>query len=232
MSRKRCFSQSLRLLNLLTSTNSETTIYWLQCCEGICLKHLRVAGPRDTAVSALLFFDPSALWAGLKGENLQLSDLAYSEELREKLESKEAHHVSDEIREFKEQIGALLPWYKLWAGNFLTPKATSDLVAAIAETRQESTKATGDTYHERSDTSDEIAEIWFDILTSSGGIDEAALEEFKTWIGGLRHPTWTRLARLAAHTPNFEHQAMSLSSGRLNSRKMQRRVPNPKSIHM
>ena len=153
------------------------------------------------------FLRSSALWAGLKGENLQLSDLAYSEELREKLESKEAHHVSDEIREFKEQIGALLPWYKLWAENFLTPKATSDLVAAIAETRQESTKATGDTYHERSDTSDEIAEIWFDILTSSGGIDEAALEEFKTWIGGLRHPTWTRLARLAAHTPNFEHQA-------------------------
>ena len=153
------------------------------------------------------FLRASALWAGLKGENLQLADLAYSEELREKLESKETHHVSDEIREFKEQIGALLPWYKLWAENFLIPKDPFPLSAAIAETRQESTKATGETYHERSDTSDEIAEIWFDILTGSGGIDEAALEEFKTWIGGLRHPLYTRLARLAAHTPNFEHQA-------------------------
>ena len=151
-----------------------------------------------------------SLQAALKGEDLQLADLAHSE-LREELESEKTSGDSQEVREFRRQIGALLPWRKLWAENFLTPKATSDLAAAIAKARQESTKATGDTYHDRSDTSDEIADIWFDILTGGGGIDEATLEEFKAWTEGLQHPlsipTWTRLARLAVHTPNFERHA-------------------------
>ena len=150
------------------------------------------------------------LQAALKGENLQLIDLAHPE-LREKLEREKTSGDSQDVREFRRQIRALLPWHKLWAENFLTPKAPPDLVAAIAEACQESTKATGDFSHERSATSDEIADIWFDILTGSDGIDETAVEGFKTWIGGLRHPlyipAWTRLARLAAHTPNFEHHA-------------------------
>ena len=63
----------------------------------------------------------------------------------------------------------------------------------------------------KSNTSDEIADIWFDLLTGGGKIYETALEEFKTWTEGLRHslyiPTWIRLACLATHTPNFEHHA-------------------------
>ena len=151
-----------------------------------------------------------SLQAALKGTNLQLIDLAHPE-LQEKLESEKTYDESRELREFKEQIGALLPWYKLWAENFLTPKDPSVLLAAVTKIRQESTKAMRDSYHERSNTSDEIADIWFDILTGSDGIDKATLEEFKTWVGSLRHPlyvpTWTRLARRAAHTQNFEHHA-------------------------
>ena len=151
-----------------------------------------------------------ALQTALKGENLQLVDLAHPE-LREKLENKETRHVSDELREFKAQVGALLPWHKLWAENLLNPKDTSVLVAAIASAHQESTKAMSGFYQERSDTSDETADIWFDILTGGSGIDETTLEEFKTWIGRLERPlyvpTWTRLAHLAVHTPSFEHLA-------------------------
>ena len=151
-----------------------------------------------------------ALQAALKGQDLQLIDLAHPE-LREELESEKTYNKSRELREFKEQIGALLSWYKLRAENFLAPKDPSALSAAIAETRQESTKAMRDFYHERLNTSDEIADIWFDILTGSSGISETALEEFKTWTEGRRHPlyvpTWTRLARLAVHTPNFERHA-------------------------
>ena len=151
-----------------------------------------------------------ALQAALRGENLQLVDLAHPE-LREKLESEKTYNEPRELREFKEQIGALLPWHKLWAENFLSPKDSSVLVAAIAAAHQESTKAMSDFHQERSDTADETADIWFDILTGSGGIDETTLEGFKTWIGRLGHPlyapTWIRLARLAVHTPSFEHLA-------------------------
>ena len=151
-----------------------------------------------------------SLQAALKDTNLQLIDLAHPE-LREELERGETSGDSQDIREFRRQIGALLPWYKLWTENSLTPKATSDLVAAIAEARQESTKATGYISHERSDTPDEIANIWFDILTGSNGVDDAVLKEFKTWTDDLRHPlsvpTWVRLARLTVHTRNFESHA-------------------------
>ena len=151
-----------------------------------------------------------ALQAALKGENFQLVDLAHPE-LREKLENKGTHHVSDELREFKDEIGALLPWHRLWAENLLGLKDTSALTAAIAETHRESTEAASGFHHGRSDTADETAEIWFDILTGRGGIDETTLEEFKIWLGSLSNPlyvpTWTRLARLAVHTPDFEHHA-------------------------
>ena len=151
-----------------------------------------------------------ALQAALKGENLQLVDLAHPE-LRGKLESEKTYNESRELREFKEQIGALLPWHKLWAENLLNPKDSSVLVAAIASAHQESTKAMSGFHQERSDTADETADIWLDILTGSGGIDETTLEGFKTWIGRLGRPlyvpTWTRLARLAVHTPSFEHLA-------------------------
>ena len=151
-----------------------------------------------------------ALQAVLQGENLQFVDLAHPE-LRQKLEREKTYSESREVREFKEQIGALLPWHKLRAENFLDPKDTFALTAAIAEAHREFTKAASSFPPERSDTTNEIVEIWFDILAGGSGIDETTLEEFKTWIRRLDRPlyvpTWTRLARLAVHTPSFEHLA-------------------------
>ena len=135
-----------------------------------------------------------ALQAALKGEDLQIIDLAHPE-LKEKFESRGTSYVSDELREFKEQVGALLPWHTLWAENLLDPKDVSAVATSGAT----------------SDTADEIAEIWFEIMTGSGEIDKTALQEFRTWIGSLSHPlyvpTWTRLARLAVHTPHIENLA-------------------------
>ena len=48
------------------------------------------------------------LRAALKGESLQLIDLA-PPELREQLEKKKGYHDSRDLREFQEDIGALLP---------------------------------------------------------------------------------------------------------------------------
>ena len=58
-----------------------------------------------------------ALHAALKNEDLQLVNLAHPE-LQEQLEDERPHHDSQYLREFKGRIGALLPWYKLWAENF------------------------------------------------------------------------------------------------------------------
>ena len=123
-----------------------------------------------------------ALQAVIEGEDLQLIDLAHPE-LREKVEGKETAYVSGEFREFKEQVGALLPWHKLWAENLLDSKDTSALTAAIDETHREAAKAASGG---RPDTTDEIVEIWFDVLTSRGEIDQTALQQFNAWIESLR----------------------------------------------
>ena len=157
-----------------------------------------------------------ALQAELKGEDLQLVNLACPD-LREQLENGNNHHDSQALREFKERIGVLLPWHKLWAKNLLAPKNSSTsatLEAKIGEAHRESTKAKS-SYREDSFTSDEIADIWFDILVDSRGNNQALLQEFKNWTERLKRPlyipTWIRLARIAARTPTFEDYAYNFA---------------------
>ena len=175
-------------------------------------RHLPEMPPKGLASAyghrRFAFLRAYALQAAFKDRDLQLIDLAHPE-LREKLDREETYHASDELRKFKEEIGALLPWHKLWAQRLLEPTEAPALTKAIAAARGESSKATSPSLYGRSDATDETIEIWFEVLTVSNGIDETTLEEFKTCIGGLTHPlyvpTWARLARLAAHTPNFKH---------------------------
>ena len=155
-----------------------------------------------------------ALHAALKGDDLRLVDLA-DPELRKRLENEQAYNVSHDLREFKENIEVLLPWHKLWVENFLNPKDPSALATNIAEIHQESAKAATFSYREESVTSDEIADIWFDILVASSSVNYALLQEFKNWTEHLKRslyvPTWTKLARLAARTPNFESYTYELA---------------------
>ena len=153
-------------------------------------------------------FRAYALYAGLKGENLQLADLA-DPELRKRLENEQAYNISHDLREFKENIEILLPWHKLWVENFLNPKNPSALATEIAEIHEEVTKAARISYRDETFTSDEIADIWFDILVANSSVNyDALLQEFKSWAENLKRPlyipTWTKLARLAARTPNLE----------------------------
>ena len=151
-----------------------------------------------------------ALRAELEEEDLQLIDLAYRD-LREQLENDDSTRDTHGLREFKGRIGALLPWHKLWAENFLNRKAPSALVAEIDRAHQESAKAENALYSEESHISDEIAEVWFEILIDGNSVNEALLQEFRNWIGHLKRPlyipTWIRLARLSARTQNFESYA-------------------------
>ena len=154
------------------------------------------------------------LQAGLKGGDIQLIDLADSE-LREQLEDKQTHNDSRYLREFRDDIGALLPWHKLWVENFIAPKDPFDLAAKIAEVRRESDQVARISYREEALPSDEIANIWFDILIAGGRVDEAFLQEFKTWVEHIKRPlwipTWIGLARLAARIQNFERHAYAFA---------------------
>jgi len=148
-----------------------------------------------------------ALKAALKGEDLQPIDLAH-QELREELAGMENPQDSPELKKLENRTEALLTLHKLWAADLLAIKRTRALAAAIAEVCREHSMFPGG---DRSEIANEIAEILFDILTRRGVTDGIALEKFNAWIDGLRRPlyipTWTRLARLAIHTPNCENLA-------------------------
>ena len=153
-----------------------------------------------------------ALQAAIEGEDLRLIDLAHPE-LRKRLEEKNSPYDSGEAREFRERVGALLPWHKMWAENLVSLKDAPLIAALIEQTHGAAAKSsTGG----RPDTTEEIVEIWFDVLTSRAEIDQSALQQFLAWIDGLRRPlyvpTWTRLARLAVHTPDLMSLAYTFIS--------------------
>ena len=152
-----------------------------------------------------------ALKAALSKESLSLIDLAH-DELRKELEAGRPHSESQDAREFKANIGALLPWHQLWAATFVGRTLAANLPNAIAETKAASTKAENISYREESNTSDEIARVWFDTLLNAENADAASVDEFVQWIASLRRPlfttTLTHLARLAARSPSLEPRAL------------------------
>lgn len=163
------------------------------------------------------------LRAALTGQSLNLVDLAH-DELRKELEAAKSHSESQSLREFREDVGALLPWHLLWAQTVVSLKPTANLTIAIVETKAASAKAEGNSYREESNTSDEIARIWFDTLLTAESADATSLDVFNQWIASLKRPlfttTLTHLSRLAArsltlevHALDYAGKAFDLTSG-------------------
>ena len=151
-----------------------------------------------------------SLSAGLHGTDLSLVELADSR-VREQLANDDSTSDSTEVRKFKGQIGALLPWYKLWAETFLNQDDQSGLTKKLIQTGEASKRAKRALYREDTHISGEIAEVWFDILIGQKDAVDSHLREFKSWIEELERPfftpTWTRLARLAARTTKCTNDA-------------------------
>ena len=157
-----------------------------------------------------VFLRAYSLKAALNDEGLQLIDLA-DPQLRKRLEREETHDASEELREFKAVVGALLPWHNLRAKILVNPVDPSALAEVIAKTHRESSEASGFFHRARPSTTSELIEIRFQVMTGNTGIDGATVANFKSWVEDLGHPvnvpTWTSLARLAAHTPDLENLA-------------------------
>lgn len=156
-----------------------------------------------------------ALRAALSNQSLDLIDLAH-DELRKELETPRVYSESQDVREFKENIGSLLPWHRLWAATFVDRTSPADLTNAITETKAASAEAERISYREWSDTSDEIARVWFDTLLTAERTDDALVDMFEQWIVSLKRPlftmTLTHLARLAARSPMLKSRAFNYAS--------------------
>ena len=160
------------------------------------------------------------LRAALEGQTLQLTDLAHTE-LKLELEKEPHHHSSQEAREFKEDIGVLLPWHQLWAAALLGEITKEALPNQLAQTRDASAKAVQIQYRDEFHASNEIVLIWFDILNHLDAIDAESVDVLLSWIKSLNQPlftpTLTALARQGARNEatkpialNFAAEAFAL----------------------
>jgi hypothetical protein len=155
------------------------------------------------------------LHAALAGQSLQLNDLA-NPELRRELEESNRHHYSREADEFRENVGAVLPWHQLWARTILGLLRERKLAELIAETKAASAKAANISYREESWTSDEISAVWLDILVDSNRADDQAIDQFNQWVDALKRPLFTTtlasLARLCARTSGFQSEGFKYAN--------------------
>ena len=149
------------------------------------------------------------------GGNFPDSALAHTE-LKAKLEKESIHHSWSETREFKENIGALLPWHQLWAATFLREITKEALPNLLTQTRKASAKAAQSQYRDGFRASNEIALSWFEILKHLDTIDAELVGDLMSWIRGLNRPlfipTLTALARQGARKEETKVIALDFAS--------------------
>ncbi|NKC15031.1 MAG: hypothetical protein GKR94_23430 [Gammaproteobacteria bacterium] len=153
--------------------------------------------------------------AALANQAIELGDLAHSE-LKEQIQKDPKGHASREVSEFKQVIGSLLPWHRLWAEVALGRVSAETLLNTVERTRTEARKAQDIWYRDEFHTSDEIAHLWLDVLVAVGVTAPEAGGAFGQWVTSLDRPlfttTFTHLARLTARTAGLEEQALEYAS--------------------
>jgi hypothetical protein len=166
------------------------------------------------------FLRAYALRETLSNRSLVLKDLA-DDELRKELEVPKAHSESREVREFKESIGALLPWHLAWAKAFTGLGPSANRAAVVEEARTASSAAeSGNYYRDESNTVDEIARLWFDTLLTGESVDNSAVDAFNQWAFSLKRPlfttTLTHLARVSGQLAGLEAHALEYAGKAFN----------------
>lgn len=101
-------------------------------------------------------------------------DKLVSKEFLEK--KKKNYRYDDEIREFKERVGALLPWYIVRARLLVSD--IDDLVQAVKEAYEQSKKARGQRYRDSDTLPYEISHVCVEILTLCRGANSSQIEKF------------------------------------------------------
>lgn len=154
----------------------------------------------------------ASLRAALLGEDLPLEAVA-PEEIRKQLQGGHRGESRD-VREFRNRIGALLPWWKLWAKAKISriTAAPFDLALEIAAARKVMEPSNHDYYSDdRADYQDEVAEIWFDLLCEAGPEGVSLTADFELWVAKLKQPlyvpTLAAIARKAARSLHLQSKA-------------------------
>jgi len=149
-----------------------------------------------------------ALRAALRGRAVELIDLARPK-IRKELENGGSGNTQD-ARELKEHVGAILPWVTIWAETLVGGMSLSDVASRVGAIRAKGVAPSSYDVNE-SRTIDEIAGVWFDIALSKGVDGAALLDDLAGWAEGgkrtLYLPTWIRMAHGSARVDGLQGQA-------------------------
>ena len=183
---------------------------------GVVARYLPVTPPRGLAARysrSYSLLHAYCLQAALEGRTVDLNDLAHPE-LRSELEKKSRHHLSQEAREFTEDVGGLLPWTKLWT-EVLLGNITKDTLPTRLRRACDATAAVRTPHREEHHIENEIVLIWFAVLNHLDALDEESVDGLVSWIKRLRRPlytsTLTALARRGAWKEETKAVALSFA---------------------
>jgi hypothetical protein len=172
------------------------------------------------------------LRAALQGQNLEFADLAHAE-LKAEIEKKDRHSTARDFQEFQEDIGALLPWHKLWARALLIQIRKEEIASEIKKTAEASGKAAKIHYRDDHHTSNEIALLWMEILCLTETADANTLSAFDDWKETLKRqlftPTLNALSRRCAQNDNTKLAALNYAMESYNRTKEERSSAESKS---
>ncbi|MCY4531540.1 MAG: hypothetical protein OXC84_04320 [Gammaproteobacteria bacterium] len=158
--------------------------------------------PRFTLLRA------NCLRAALRGVSIELSDLA-KPDVKMQME-KESHYHDRDTQEFLADVGAVLPWHRLWTRSFLGQLQPDELDQAIEECVSLTQRASHNYPKDDRFISKEISRIWIEILLMVDPTT-ARMDRFAAWKGSLKQklytPALTRLARLCAHSDAYSSYA-------------------------
>ena len=156
-----------------------------------------------------------SLRAALTGETLELVDLAHPE-LKAAIEEKTSHSSSREAKEFKRDVGALLPWCRLWAAASVGKATKQELPNRLAQACDSSKAAIGSYYGDNRHVTGGIALLWFDVLNNMDVVDAESVSGFESWLGSLSQPLFTptlnAIARLGVRREETRPFALQLAT--------------------
>ncbi|WP_038085120.1 AVAST type 3 anti-phage nuclease/ATPase Avs3a [Thioalkalivibrio sp. ALM2T] len=155
------------------------------------------------------------LRAALSNQPIELADLAHPD-LKERLQKDPNGQSSQEVREFREDVGSLLPWSQLWAEATLGRVPVDELVGAIERIRAEAGQGNTSRFRNKPHTANEIARVWFDMLGTTGVTTSEAFTAFDQWATSLERPlsttTLTQVARQMTRAAGLEDEALKYAS--------------------
>lgn len=152
----------------------------------------------------------------LLNRSVELVDLASGEIKKELQSNKNSYSHIEGVRRFKDNIGALLPWYQLWGKVFVGSIGEHEYAQELSVTKGLSDQAAAQLYgHDKVLINNEIVLVWFVSLLSLPKVNESNWQVFYDYameeIESLLTPTSTYLSRISCHRKELQEYGLEFA---------------------